>query len=99
MCSVIKQQLHFVNLYEQISGFIPTYNQIIHSLMLVKRKHIVVLDRRRLGHVYVICVIVLACVGGKRGLGKGPKSGTVNSEHGASKGRSSQLHTMSYHSK
>ncbi len=33
------------------------------------------------------------------GLGKGPKSGTIDSEHGAGKGRNSQLHTRSFQSK
>ncbi len=55
--------------------------------------------RRRLGHVNVICVLVFTCVGGKGGkeghwgLGKGPKRRAVDSERGARKGRSSQLHT------
>ncbi len=51
---------------------------------------------RRLGNVNVICVIVTSCAGrnegGKErqwGLGKGSKSGAVDSEHGASKGRGS----------
>ncbi len=30
-----------------------------------------VFDRRRVGHVNVVCVIVLACVGGKRGKKRG----------------------------
>jgi hypothetical protein len=56
-------------------------------------------NRRRLGHVNVICVLVFTCVGGKGGkeghwaLGKGPKRRAVDSERGAGKGRSSQLHT------
>jgi hypothetical protein len=62
-------------------------------------------DRRRIGHVNGICFIVLACVAGKRGkegqwgLGKGPKSGAVDSEHVAYKGRSSKLRTRSHHFK
>ncbi len=62
-------------------------------------------DRKKLGHVNVICAIVLALVGGKRGkrgtlrVGKVPKSGVVDSEHGDSKGRSLQLRTKSYRSK
>ncbi len=61
-------------------------------------------DKRRLGHVNVVCAIVLALVGGKRGkrgtvgVGKGPKSGVVDSEHGDSKGRSLQLRTKNYRS-
>ncbi len=62
-------------------------------------------DRRRLRCLNVVCVIGSACVDGKRGkrgaagLSKGPKRGAVDSEHGASKGRSLQLLTNSYHSK
>jgi hypothetical protein len=58
-------------------------------------------DKRRLGHVNVICGIAIACVsgkGGKRGA-MGPKSGAVDSGHGAREGRSLQLRTKSYHSK
>jgi hypothetical protein len=61
-------------------------------------------DRRRRRCLNVVCVIVPGCVGRKRGksgaagLGKGPKRGAVDSEHGASKGRSLQLHTKSFHS-
>ncbi len=49
--------------------------------------------------------IVITCVGGKEGkteqlgLGKGTKNGTVDSEHGTSKGKGSQLHTKSHRSK
>ncbi len=49
-------------------------------------------DIRRFGHVNVVCVIVLACVGGKRGkwggggrqqgLGKGPKLGWLTMSMG-----------------
>ncbi len=62
-------------------------------------------DRRSPGHFNVVCSVVFACVGRERGkeghwgMGKGPKSGAVNSEHVASKGRSLQLCTKSYHSK
>jgi hypothetical protein len=61
-------------------------------------------DRRRFGHVNVICAIVLVLVGGKRGkrgtvgVGKRPKSGVVDSAHGDSEGRSLQLHTKNYRS-
>jgi hypothetical protein len=57
-------------------------------------------NRRRLGRGNVVCVIELACVGGKRGKrgavggsGKGPNVEEVDSEQGASKGRCQQLHT------
>jgi hypothetical protein len=62
-------------------------------------------DRRSLVNVNVVCVIVLACVGRKRGkrgavgVGKELESGAVDSEQGASEGRSSQLCTKCYHSK
>ncbi len=45
--------------------------------------------------------VVFTCLGGKGrkrgqlGLGKGAKNGAVDSEHGASKGRGSQLRTKS----
>jgi hypothetical protein len=47
---------------------------------------------------------MLECVDGKEekgkvGLGKWTKNGAVDSEHGASKGRSLLLRTKSYHSK
>jgi hypothetical protein len=65
--------------------------------------------RRRLWHVNVVCVIVIACVGGKeekkrgnRHWGRGPKakSGRVDSEHGQ-QGQSFAVtvHTKSHHSK
>ncbi len=51
--------------------------------------------------------IVITCVGGGEGwekggngdLVRGPKIGAEDSEHGASKGRGSQLHAKSHHSK
>ncbi len=65
-------------------------------------------DGRRLRHVHVICVIVIAFVGGKEGKKRvkvngdwvrGPKLWAVDSEHEASKGKGLQLHTKSHHSK
>jgi hypothetical protein len=54
-------------------------------------------DRRRLGRVNVVCIIVLAFVGGTRGKkrgsggsGEGHKIGAVDFKHGTSKARSSQ---------
>ncbi len=47
-------------------------------------------DRRRIGHVSVICVIVLACVGGNRGAAgatKGPKMGQLTLSMGPARAK------------
>ncbi len=58
-------------------------------------------DRRRLGHIKVIYVIVIACLDGKEGekegqwgLGKGSKDESDDSEQGASKGRGLQRYVQ-----
>jgi hypothetical protein len=90
--------LNVVNFRKTANGLLPT--------ALKLRKVSTVPDRRRFGRVNVICVIIFACIGGKGegkegqwGLGTRPKSGAIDTEHGASKGTSSQLHSKSYHSK
>jgi hypothetical protein len=57
-------------------------------------------EGRRLGHVNVVCVVVIACVGAKEGKKRGNgdwvrnlKVGQLTLSHGASKGRGSQPHT------
>ncbi len=65
----------------------------LNRMFYVKKKIIlkvgIVPDRRRLGRVYAVRAVVLACFAGKRrkkrgsgGLGKKPKSGAVGSQHG-----------------
>ncbi len=67
------------------------------------KKLLPVPDRRRFGHVNVVCVRSIHMCGqeGRKrqqwGLGKGTKNGAVYSENGASKGRGLRLHTYNEH--